>query len=180
MKKYFKNLSWTQRSIMILAVILLGTYYYFLTGSLPFQKETVTVNVEKTKDGETVVMLEDTNMAKVEKDFAPDMPEEEVMAAIHQMSHQKVKAAKKWGALPLTPNRVKRLIEVVSDNRAKYVHASVYLDILTRWSKGDFSQVDHDHNAVWKLQGGTVGAAKGIASVKEEQQFIDEHFKVKQ
>ncbi|MFK9090117.1 DUF6241 domain-containing protein [Bacillus salipaludis] len=181
MKKFFKKISWTQRLIIVLAIFVgLGAYYYFSTGSLPFQKDAVTVKVEKTKDGETVVKMEDTNSSKIEREFPTDMPEDEVMAAIHKMSHQKVRADKKWGALPLTPERVNRLMKVVRDNHAQYKGSDVYIDILTRWSKGDFSRVDHDHNQVWELQGGTIGAADGIASVEEEQKFIEEHFKVVQ
>ncbi|MFJ7728365.1 DUF6241 domain-containing protein [Neobacillus sp. NPDC097160] len=181
MKKLIKNLSWTKGVIIVLlAVIVLGSYYYFSKGSLPFQKDAVTVKVEKTKEGETVVKMEDTNSSKIEREFPTDMSEDEVMDAIHKMSHQKVRADKKWGAIPLTPERVNRLMQVVRDNYAQYKGSNVYIDILTRWSNGDFSRVDHDHNQVWELQGGTIGAAEGIASVEEEQEFIEEHFNVVQ
>lgn len=181
MNKFIKNLSWTKGIIIILlAVIVVGTYYYFSMGSLPFQKDAVTVKVEKTKEGETVVKMEDSNSSKIEREFPTDMSENEVMDAIHKMSHQKVRADQKWGAIPLTPERVNRLMQVVQDNYKNYKGSNVYIDILTRWSQGDFSSVDHDHNRIWRLQGGTIGAANGIASVEEEQKFIEEHFKVVQ
>src|SRR4051812_43716130 len=116
MKKYVKNLSWTQRLIMIFAVIVLGFYYYFSTGTLPFQKDTVSVNVQKTKDGEKVIKIEDVNNSVVVKEFPNDMTEAKVRTAIHQMSHQKVEANKKWGAIPLTPQRVNRLLKVVQEH----------------------------------------------------------------
>ena len=39
------------------------------------------------------------------------MTEEQVQDAIHQMSHQKVRAEKKWGFIPLTRERVDRSIK---------------------------------------------------------------------
>ena len=39
----------------------------------------------------------------------------------------------------------------------------------------DFSQVDQDHNTVWRLQGGTIGEATGILTPKEEQAYIESH-----
>ncbi len=180
MKKYFKNLSWTQRLIMIFAVIALGFYYYFSTGSLPFQKSAVTVKVQETKSGESVIKMEDVNSSVIDREFPMDMSENEVMSAIHKMSHQKVVADKKWGAIPLTHDRVNRLMKVVHENYSVYRNSNIYIDILKRWSKGDFSNVADDHNKVWELQGGTIGAAVGIASVEDEKAFIEKHFKVKQ
>lgn len=110
----------------------------------------------------------------VEKTFPLDMSQSEIETAIHKMSHQKVKAQKKWGALQITDERVERLIEVVEANN--YNNSSIYLSILNRWAEGDFSKVDHDHNEIWSLQGGTVGRATGILSEEEERQYIESNF----
>ena len=56
--------------------------------------------------------------------------------------YQKIKADKKWGFLPLTQDRVKRLIEIIEMNKSNYDDANIYLDILKRWEKKDFSRVD--------------------------------------
>jgi Family of unknown function (DUF6241) len=180
MKKYFKQLSWAQRMMIIIAVMVLGIFsYYRTTGSIPFQKKSVTVVVQKSKDGQSMIKLDDPNSQEIEKDFPMNMTENEVMDAIHKMSHQKVEASKKWGAIPLTPGRVNQLLKVVQRNSNHYANSSVYIEILERWSKGDFSSVDKDHNQIWNLQGGTVGKAVGILSVEDEKAYIEENFKVK-
>ncbi|WP_336990225.1 DUF6241 domain-containing protein [Bacillus infantis] len=119
--------------------------------------------------------------SKGEKDlkklFPGNMEELAVQQAIHDMSHQKVKAENKWGALQITPDRISRLIYVVEANEMNYQHSDLYLDILKRWSEGDFSSAARDHNSIWKLQGGTVGEAKGLLSEKEEQKYIEKNFK---
>jgi hypothetical protein len=105
------------------------------------------------------------------------MSESGVQYAIHHMSHQKVVADKKWGAIPLTAERVKRLLEVVQNKRSVYKNGRVYEEILIRWSNNDFSKADEDHNVIWKLQNGDVGRATGLLSSEEEQKFIEKHFK---
>jgi len=181
MKKYFKQLSWPQRVMIIIAVMVLCIFsYYQTTGSLPLQKDTVTVSVQKSADGQSVIKMDDPNSQEIEKEFPMNMKEDEVMDAIHKMSHQKVESSKKWGAIPLTPGRVNQLLKVVQKNEENYVNSSVYLDILERWSKGDFSSVDKDHNKIWNLQGGTVGKAVGILSAEDEKKYIEANFKVKQ
>jgi Family of unknown function (DUF6241) len=119
--------------------------------------------------------------SKGEKDlkklFPGNMEESAVQQAIHDMSHQKVKAKSKWGALQITPDRISRLIDVVEANEMNYQQSDLYLDILKRWSKGDFSSASRDHNSIWKLQGGTVGEAKGLLSKEEEQKYIEKNFK---
>lgn len=112
----------------------------------------------------------------IEKDFPFEMSELSVQNAIHHMSHQKVVADKKWGVLPLTEERVDRLLEVVQHNKEDYKHGSVYEEILLKWQNKDFTSVDKDHNTIWELQGGSVGRATGIMSEKEEQEFIKEKF----
>ena len=146
---------------------------------MPLQKDTVSVAVQKSTDGESVIKIDDSNSQEIEKDLPLDMTEDEVMDSIHKMSHQKVKADKKWGAIPLTPARVNQLLKVVHKNENHYANSSVYKEILERWAKGDFSTVDDDHNRIWNLQGGTVGKAEGILSAEDEKAFIQDHFKIK-
>jgi hypothetical protein len=69
---------------------------------------------------------------------------------------------------------------VVEANEKNYENADLYLNILRSWDKGNFDHVVINHNAIWSLQGGTVGKAVGTASPEEEMKFIQEHFDVKQ
>lgn len=90
---------------------------------------------------------------------------------IHGMSHQKVKASKKWGFYEIHPSRIKWLLEGL-DN-VELTDEEVYRDILEKWNNGNYSSVDDDHNAIWNLQNGTVGRATGILSAEEEQAYVN-------
>lgn len=103
--------------------------------------------------------------------FTKSIDEQRIQQIIHEMSHQKVKAKQKWGAILITQDRVGELIEV-TESSENWEHREVYLDILYRWYDGDFSQADKDHNAIWKLQGGTIGKASGLLNAIEEKKFI--------
>lgn len=92
---------------------------------------------------------------------------------IHGMSHQKVRADKKWGFYEIHPDRIKWLLDGLDEVDVE--HESVYRDILVKWQKGDFISADADHNAIWNLQGGTVGKATGILSQEEEQRYVEEN-----
>nr|WP_238482656.1 DUF6241 domain-containing protein [Lederbergia galactosidilytica] len=88
------------------------------------------------------------------------------------MSHQKIIADEKWGFYEITPERIDWLLHGLKQTDFK--SASLYKDILERWKEGDFSKVDKDHNAIWQLQGGTIGKATGILSPEEEETFLQE------
>lgn len=179
MKKYLKRLSKIQMLIILIAVLGIGFFYFYSTESFPFQKANVVVKEEKTEEGKSVLQIQDATSEQAAEEFPLTMQESEVMSAIHKMSHQKVTATKKWGAIPLTPQRVERLLQVITKNKTKYENSKLYLNILNRWAKEDFSQADDEHNAIWNLQGGTVGKATGLASTGEEREFIEENFNIK-
>ncbi|WP_078548811.1 DUF6241 domain-containing protein [Litchfieldia alkalitelluris] len=170
-------------SALIFAVVVSIGFITYTVVERSAWNETGNVDMVQTnRTTENFVSEEDNQNPEVAQEAAKElfkdtMSESAVQHAIHQMSHQKVKADKKWGAIQLTNERVLRLTEVVEQNKSKYRHDSIYLDILTRWAKGDFSQVDKDHNKIWQLQGGNVGRATGILSTKQEQQFIERNFR---
>ncbi len=91
---------------------------------------------------------------------------------IHQMSHQKVEAEEKWGFYLITDERIEWLLQGL-DKVELGENESTYQAILERWQAGDFSQVDEDHNAIWRMQGGTIGKATGILSESAEKAFIN-------
>lgn len=157
---------------VVLAIVLIGGYLYF-------DKKNVSVSVGTVPTGEKVVQVHEQTK-KVNREFSFSMSENDIQQAIHNMSHQKVLADKKWGALPLTPERVKRLLQVVETNKKEYENADIYLNILKSWEKGDFNYVVMNHNAIWELQGGTVGKAYSQAYPEEEMEFIQENYDVKQ
>ncbi|WP_042146417.1 DUF6241 domain-containing protein [Paucisalibacillus sp. EB02] len=90
---------------------------------------------------------------------------------IHGMSHQKVKAEEKWGFYQINEDRIQWLLEGLNNN--EFIHGNLYRRILEKWANGDFSSADDDHNAIWELQGGTVGQATGILSPEEERSYME-------
>lgn len=160
--------------LVLVGAIALYTYYSMSKGKVSVQE------VVSEEDGKTVIEIIETNAEPLEEEFPVEMTEEAVQTAIHRMSHQKIEAEddKKWGFIPLTAERVNRLIDVVEINEEGYHNAGIYLDILNRWKNNDFSQAHHDHNAIWNLQNGTIGRAIGVLSPEEEKAFIAEHFDI--
>lgn len=104
------------------------------------------------------------------------LSDEDFLKYIHGMSHQKVKADEKWSFYEITDERIEWLwnaLDKSDSNLGK--EKDIYRDILERWSNGNFSQVDKDHNEVWQMQGGNVGEATGILNEEEEQEVIEKH-----
>ena len=173
MKKLHKTI------VIPLLVILLGIAVF---GFIDYRsKETVSV-IQKTSSsqnqpaGGTYLEIQEDRSEPIEKELPNKMTEEQVQNAIHQMSHQKVRAEKKWGFIPLTRERVDRLIEVINANQ--YEHEDVYLDILKEWKESNFSNIDGNHNAIWVLQDGNVGKATGILTLEEEMKYIEQHYTI--
>ena len=165
--------------IIPLLVILLGIAVF---GFIDFRsKQTVTVIQKNSASqnhpaGGTYLEIQEDRSEPIEKELPNKMTEEQVQNAIHQMSHQKVRAGKKWGFIPLTRERVDRLIEVINANQ--YQHEDIYLDILKTWKESDFSDIDGDHNAIWVIQDGNVGKATGILTLEEEMKYIEQHYTI--
>ena len=171
-----------QKSVLLIAFIgLIGILIYMKIKpdlQIIVNKKDVIVTEAIENDGEKVIEIKDNEKIDVIELYPETMTDEEVQNAIHQMSHQKVKADKKWGMIPLTKERVVRLIDVVEGNKDNFKHESTYLKILNRWKVDDFSRVDEDHNIIWTLQNGTVGRATGILTYEEELRFISKYFNV--
>ena len=165
-----------QKIVLSIAVLgIVGTIIYGMYGQeVPIIKKDGTITETTTEDGGKIIEVKEVRVQPVEEEFPMNMPDFQVGQVIHQMSHQKIEAEEKWGFLPLTAERVNRLIEVVENG--DYQNKDRYLSILNRWSKNDFTQVDEDHNTFWNLQGGNVGKATGILSYEEEKEFIEKYY----
>ncbi|MRG84950.1 DUF6241 domain-containing protein [Salinibacillus xinjiangensis] len=100
-----------------------------------------------------------------------EMQDEHFQEFIHGMSHQKVRAEKKWGFYELHPQRVEWLLAALDEVDVHF--EETYREILEKWQQQNFSEVDDDHNAIWRIQNGTIGKATGILSAEEEQEYIE-------
>lgn len=103
---------------------------------------------------------------------------DEVISVMHKMSHQKVRAEDKWGAIPMTEDTIKQVYDVVSKKDFDDADLKVdLLHILQKWENNNFLSADEDHNYFWEYQGGTVGRAYDTMSRAEEVEFIKNNFK---
>ncbi|MCA1055184.1 DUF6241 domain-containing protein [Rossellomorea aquimaris] len=105
----------------------------------------------------------------------PPLKEVHIQQYIHAMSHQKVEANEKWSFFKITDERIDFLLTQLDANN--YDNESLYRNILTSWKEGDFSNAASQHNAVWRLQNGTIGKATGNMTAKEEAAFLQEQKK---
>ena len=97
-----------------------------------------------------------------------------VIEVMHKMTHQKVKAKEKWGAIPMIPDTINQVYDIVE--KSKFEQKDDLLAILAKWKKGNYSEVNEDHNYFWTYQGGTIGKSYGIMSKSEEETFILNNF----
>lgn len=134
-----------------------------------------TVNKEKKK----VDKQQTAKIGGVQYDIGIDesSSQDEVIEVMHKMTHQKVKAKEKWGAIPMIPNTINQVINIVENS--VFEQKDDLLAILDKWKKGIFSEIDDDHNYFWTYQGGTIGKAYGIMSKSEEEAFIQNNFEEK-
>jgi hypothetical protein len=166
-------------------LLLTGLGVYIVLGSLNEPSEGVssseTASNSETGDGTESDSGEDktgdeagTSNPFEEKVKTP-LSEKLVQQYIHAMSHQKVQAEEKWSFFKITDERIDFLLGQLEVN--KYEHEDLYKKILESWKEGDFSNAAGQHNAVWKLQGGTIGEATGVMSGKAEEAFLQKQKK---
>lgn len=180
MKEEKTKFTFTKLQKIVLSIVLLGLItvisYGIFGENRPIIKKDGTITEKATEDGGKIIEVDEGMKEPVEEEFPLTMVDNEIAYKIHAMSHQKIEADEKWGFLPLTTERVTRLIVVIKTNQNEYENSELYLNILNRWAENDFSRIDRDHNAVWSLQGGTIGKATGILSYEEELEYIEKYY----
>lgn len=118
----------------------------------------------KTKS-EPLTIVDDTPYKDNEAGF---------MQRIHDMTHQKVYANDKWGALEASEENITMLLSLLDEN--DYDDEDYYRKVLNIWKKGDFSNAVEVHNKIWRAQDGSIGKAKRLLTPKEEQLFVENNF----
>lgn len=98
------------------------------------------------------------------------------LTAIHYMTHQKVLADSKQGALEITPERISIMLEQ-AEAFSDSAHYPFYIEILNAWDAGDFSNAVYAHNYVWNAQDGTIGEAYGLFDESQEAEFVQANFR---
>jgi len=164
----------TKSAIVIIAVLVIfGGIFGYFKFTEPMEK--LTPVKEKAIVENAGVTLDDKRVTKEELLYPDNLIEHKMNEAIHSMSHQKVEAKTKWGHTQITQAKVDRLLEISKESNYKF--RELYIEILERWSKGDFSHAVEDHNAIWEMQGGdesgNSGKAIRLLTPAEEQAYIE-------
>lgn len=72
--------------------------------------------------------------------------EAEIIRYLHEMTHQKVRADVKWGAVPMTIQNIRKMIRIVQENKERLKHEDRYLKMLRMWKNENFSLADEQHS----------------------------------
>ncbi|WP_052737642.1 DUF6241 domain-containing protein [Bacillus sp. SA1-12] len=161
---------------VIVLIICLGYYGIILVDRVDQKAVSSSAQATPTEDNKSSASQHSNSKAVTENPFDngnSSFTEDEILHYMHGMSHQKVEAEEKWIHYEMTAERIQFLLNMIENGR--YENEDLFLDILNRWAKDDFSQADKDHNAVWNLQGGTIGKAKGVLSPEEEKQYLEDY-----
>ncbi|ANU10149.1 hypothetical protein A1A1_12552 [Planococcus antarcticus DSM 14505] len=162
-------------SFGVLALLAAAGYYFVMQHSSSDGEITeVAEDIEGRQDSGTEANTTEKSTAK---NVEADMDEGQLQIYLHQMTHQKIVASKKRGAVEMTTDNINNLLTIVKANQTHYEHADFYESALTDWKQGDFANAVHVHNTIWDWQDGTVGRATGLMSTEQEQEFVEKHFR---
>lgn len=142
-----------------IAFAVLGTSLFGIENAESVEPEVVTINDSKTKETRNI-------NATSEEGFSD---------AIHYMSHQKVYAETKWGALEITDERIDSMLETLDNT--EFEDEDFYRETLNSWKDGDFSNAVEVHNRIWDAREGNIGEATRLMTKEEEQEYIKENHK---
>ena len=168
---------------IILAVLIGAKYggFKFIDNVVDSEKKHVKVEAKAVQDtvGKETKDVDKQQTAKiggVQYDIGIDdsSSQDAVIDVMHKMTHQKVKAKEKWGAIPMIPDTINQVYNIVENS--EFEDKDDLLAVLDKWKKGIFSEIDDDHNYFWTYQGGTIGKAYGIMGKSEEETFILNNF----
>lgn len=162
-------------------IVLTGGVVYAVLSSSEFQlgskKDSKAVVKETTKVPETIENEDTAKIGGVEimLPISHGATEDEVIQTMHNMTHQKVRAEKKWGAVPMSKVNAAAIKDIIV--QGDYERKEELLAIAERWINQDFSQIVEDHNYFWAIQEGSVGKATGVMTAAEERAFALNNYK---
>ena len=174
MKKVLQTILFSLIGLLVLG----GVGYWFVQDFLEDDGGEISKVAEEIEQRE--VSAETTEAAEetktVDKTDA-DMDEERVQIYLHQMTHQKITADKKRGAVEMSEENIGNMLKIVKENFDHYKHSDFYEKTLLSWQEGDFSNAVSVHNTIWNWHNGTVGRATGLMSAEQEAEYVEKNFR---
>jgi Family of unknown function (DUF6241) len=161
----------------ILACIV-GVYFYLS------QDSGLKLNLKKNdpvaaKEAQTTIdkSFETPISSKVTEKYET-MSDGELIQEVHNMTHQKVEADKKWGSSEITAEKIQTLYDVIKNRDFKNGSTKdMLLEILEPWLRKDFSNAVSAHNSIWSYQNGNIGKATRLLTPQEELEYIEKEFR---
>ncbi|WP_226581045.1 DUF6241 domain-containing protein [Halobacillus litoralis] len=171
-----KVLKWSMYSLGALSLIVIGAIAWFVFSGFQSGGNSITEEQEQVMK-EVNEPTEQKEIKAVAEDGTPS--EGAFMQALHEMTHQKVKANRKRGSQQITAEQIDRMLGIlksVEETKDHYEHFKFYKKSLEAWDEGDFSNAMTVHNTIWGWQDGEVGRATGLMSEDEEREYIKRNF----
>ncbi|KON67691.1 hypothetical protein AKG34_01780 [Peribacillus butanolivorans] len=174
---------WSVVAIIVVAAVLAvvitlqqNAEKYEATHNEPNTNEITAMDVTKNEDAKEDMKEQTSEIGGVQDEtgLSQNSTQEEVMDVMHHLTHQKVIAEEKWGAVEMNSENINAVYEIVNDS--DFMLKGDLLNIVTGWKEGNFDNVAQDHNYFWEYQNGTVGRATGTLNSNEEAKFIENNF----
>ena len=100
--------------------------------------------------------------------------------AMHLMTHQKILATEKAGAIPMTHDNLKEVrdyLELLRDkNKIKSEDYRQLGQIIERWEQAIFDEIDKEQDFLLEEMYAVIGFSNGLATRAEEELFILNNF----
>lgn len=133
--------------------------------------------VKAKEEARLAELREEITQAKIDLGINGVPSENELLEILHKMTHQKVRAQKKWGYIQMTEVNLIAVKEVLEENPILNENINM-LEMVNTWLNNEFSNIVADHNSLWGEKEGTVGKAYGRLSQAEEEALVKEQFGV--
>ncbi len=162
-----------------IAVIGLAIFIVFALISEDNVEEASQEKVEEVEESAADHEAQEREQESIEEEVQEVVAEEMLsesayMDTLHKMTHQKVYADEKWGAVEITEERVDLLWNIARES--EFSHRDFYMETLNAWKDGDFNNVVQVHNFIWEIQNGSIGRATRPLTEEEEQQYVEKYF----
>ncbi|PKH10217.1 DUF6241 domain-containing protein [Planomicrobium sp. MB-3u-38] len=174
MKKVLQTILFSLIGLLLLG----GAGYWFVQDFLEDDGGEISKVAEEIEQREvSAETTEATEETKTVDKTDADMDEERVQIYLHQMTHQKITADKKRGAVEMSEENIGNMLKIVKENYDHYKHSDFYEKTLLSWQEGDFSNAVSVHNTIWNWHNGTVGRATGLMSAEQEAEYVEKNFR---